>query len=105
MIPYMIPTGYREQNGCHNCCYVFEFSDWDSGTEFLCGKILPLRPLCGSCGLNEDFSNDKAIKDKQRAAWESWSSGRYVDPSGICDSWEEDTAERRQEKNRPVRVP
>lgn len=45
---------YKVQDGCHNCKYVFIYSDYDCGDDWFC-NINQDRPLCGSCSMEEQF--------------------------------------------------
>lgn len=95
---------YKIQNGCHNCKYVFEKSEWDDPNELFCLLNAPKRPICGSVLMDEGFSKARGKKVdsdfskakykscsnrdpfvKAMKAWDKWSEGRSVNREGICD--------------------
>ena len=76
----MKDDSYREQNGCHNCEYVFDLLVYEQNDVFYCTKNdTQERPKCGSEYLNEEYD----------PAFYSWSEERKVKAFGVCHFWSE----------------
>lgn len=82
---------YDRRNGCHNCRYVFEVTDYDTTTadgDLYCTLDAPPRPLCGSIAMEEGPRSPAAREHGyDELAWLEWARARYVHPAGICDGW------------------
>jgi len=62
---------YREQNGCHNCISLYTVSSFHKGIE----KCF--------CKKGVDFDSGSTLAETVDA----WSTGREIQPCGICDDW------------------
>ena len=72
---------YIQQDGCHNCDYVFEKYDYENSSEYYCTFNAPERPPCMSVAMGEyehgwgsSYFND----------WDNWREKRRVHAWGIC---------------------
>lgn len=80
---------YRVQNGCWNCKLCFIMREYDEGPILFCEKDAPPRPKCGSVIMGENFNyRDNEAWEEGCNKWDTWSEGRNVEESGICDNWE-----------------
>lgn len=86
---------YKNQDGCHNCNYLFEFVEYDCDDYCYCTYDAPPRPKCGSVAMGESFSGVRSMGHSRIAgykrafdAWKKWSRNRGVESFGICDKWE-----------------
>lgn len=81
-----LPMSIHDQDGCHNCRFVFMRCEHDSAPMFFCTHNAPPRPKCGSVLMSEIDSLDDVsdIFD----AWDDWSDGRCVEEFQICDEHE-----------------
>lgn len=83
------PTGYHDQDGCHNCRNVCAQDDYDDPTLFYCEHGAPPRPLHG--GLDERFPAPVSSTSEWETAleaWREWRTGREVFAYGMCPRWE-----------------
>jgi hypothetical protein len=86
---------YHDQNGCHNCEFVFCFYELDEERRYFCKHEAPQRPPCGSMAMREGILDIlvgapdvpcRAIAEFHRR-WDEWSKGREVNPWGTCDHY------------------
>lgn len=85
-----LPVSYSPQVGCHDCRFVFVYSEYDCGERYYCTHGAPTRPRCGSVAMGEHFfpddGPDEGVEPINR--WQEWSKGREVQPWGTCAEWE-----------------
>ena len=81
----------KDQDGCHDCKYVFVFDEYDQGYEYYCTYDAPKRPLCMSVSMDEcpDLDNNKKYNEAHDA-WNAWSKNRKVNAWSICSNYEKD---------------
>ena len=91
----------RDQDGCHNCRFVFVYREYEEGDTFFC-DVDGDRPVCPSPLLGEYLpatnhhimSNSESRKLRRAAedAWNEWvgfgSRGHRREGWQICDKWE-----------------
>lgn len=70
-------SGYREQNGCHNCLNVIMESDYDSPTNYFCNHDCSLDKRKWYKPLYKKSRNDYAILGE-------WRNTHHVSDWGIC---------------------
>jgi len=80
------PKDYRVQDGCWNCPNVFCYFEHDEGDTHYCTFEASKRPRCMSIAMCDEFvfPIGSSEYEKAHAAWDEWSKGREVSPSGTC---------------------
>lgn len=82
----MSNSSYSEQNGCHNCYYVFIREEYDNELEYYCTYNAEPRPYCMSMLMEGDIH---PIKHEEFAewvqAWSKWKKNKEVKPWGVCN--------------------
>jgi len=89
----------RDQDGCHNCRFVFAMHEYDDPDTYFC-NIDGDRPVCPSPLLGEylreteeaSYREERKLRRAAEDAWNEWvgfgSRGHQREGWKICDKWE-----------------
>lgn len=82
---------YYNQNGCHNCKWVFKKEDFNDIDEYFCNNHnTGQRPLCMSVSMRETPEDilKRIINNEEwynfLDKWEVWANKRKVNAWGMC---------------------
>jgi len=82
----------RDQNGCHNCRFVFVYREYDEGDTYFC-DLDGTRPTCPSVLMDECPSITQCREEWRRVdrQWDEWAGfgvhGRKRGGWEMCDEW------------------